>query len=196
MQGYLFSDWPFSLHRLLTHSYSSVPLEQYELCSWRIADQRQYEYKDAFARSLARTKEENVPLEPSSRAFFEGKTIAVIEDDHMTRMALQYILESWGCRVLAGHTGDIVITTINEEALKPDLILTDYRLGPGLTGIDAAQQLRKHAGRKVPVIILSGDDSLYRHERILEEGWTVMEKPCPPVRLQISIAEALSHPCA
>jgi two-component system, sensor histidine kinase len=43
--------------------------------------------------------------------------------------------------------------------IAPDLLISDYRLRDGSTGVEAALTLRKQFGRSLPVLIITGDTS-------------------------------------
>ncbi len=86
-------------------------------------------------------------------------SILVVEDEAMTAMMMQMMLEHAGYRVLKSVASgeDAVKYAL---ALKPELILMDIRLAGKMNGIEAVTEIKKTAD--IPVIFLSGysDDTI------------------------------------
>ena len=68
-----------------------------------------------------------------------GTRILLAEDETITRMDLQEMLENLGYAVI-GEAGDGEAAVNLARSLKPDLVLMDIKM-PGVDGISAAQTL-------------------------------------------------------
>jgi two-component system, sensor histidine kinase len=100
-------------------------------------------------------------LEPGMRASrtASAKLVVVIDDDPLVREATGMLLRSWGCRVVTAESHDEALTRLaaSEVGRRPDLIVCDYRLSKGATGIDAVERLR--SAFEIPALLISGDGS-------------------------------------
>lgn len=80
------------------------------------------------------------------------KRVFIVEDEAIVAMELKDRLGEMGYEV-CGHVarGEAALRQIPE--VRPDLVLMDIHLGPGMTGLDVAEQLR--AVLDVPVIFIT-----------------------------------------
>lgn len=87
-----------------------------------------------------------------------AKLVVVIEDNPLVLEATGGLLRSWGCCVVAAKSCDEALVSLaeSEAGRRPDLIVCDYQLSRGLTGIDAIQRLRTVFG-KIPALLISAD---------------------------------------
>jgi CheY-like chemotaxis protein len=110
-----------------------------------------------------------------------GLQVLCVDNDAQVREALAAILTAEGCRVtvVADRRG-------LREALavqRPDVVLADYHLDDGDTGIAALQWALRGANRNVPCIIVSADDSRDVREAARAASYRVLPKPLNPARL-------------
>lgn len=73
----------------------------------------------------------------------------------------------------------------------PDLILADYRLRAGRTGIEAIQAVRTVLGHQVPALLITGDTSDIWAEEAMRHDVPVLRKPVNPQSLSAAILRAL-----
>lgn len=120
--------------------------------------------------------------------------IVLIDDDAGIRSALGGLLALWGHPVYAGATVDDVLAAhaaAPADARAPvGLILADYRLGNGVTGIDAVAALRRALGTDAPAVLVTGDTAPDRLHALHASGLRVLHKPIAAERLRELIAEA------
>ncbi|MFK7993343.1 MAG: hybrid sensor histidine kinase/response regulator [Granulosicoccus sp.] len=110
--------------------------------------------------------------------------ILVIDDEEEVCLAIEGLLETWGCVVMCATSGDAAIQQLFEIGDIPDLIISDYRLRDGETGGDAIVNIRKAFGTDLPAIILSGDIAPDRLQDIKALGFPFLHKPCEPETLR------------
>ncbi len=70
---------------------------------------------------------------------------------------------------------------------RPDVILCDYRLRNGQSGIDAIRRLRAHFGGDIAAALITGDTSPASLQTITQAGLPVLHKPLKPARLRAFI---------
>jgi two-component system, sensor histidine kinase len=83
------------------------------------------------------------------------KLVVVIEDDPLVLEATAGLLRSWGCQVVAAESYGEAMTKLSKLGQRPDLIVCDYRLRQGETGVDAIEMLRD--AFEIPALLISGD---------------------------------------
>lgn len=149
------------------------------------------------ARSHRRTRPEAPPpikdAMPGPRG---GYRILLIDDETAVLEAMRQLLERWGHRVIAAHTLDEALRLLSRNAPNdgvddlPDLILCDYRLREGMTGLEALTRLHRALGHPVPSAIISGDTTQELKDLAAQHGIPMLPKPVPPARLR-ALVESL-----
>ncbi|MFC5441980.1 hybrid sensor histidine kinase/response regulator [Rhizobium halophytocola] len=113
--------------------------------------------------------------------------VMVIENDEDERHAMTQKLESWGASVLAAGSTKEAEELTEAIGTPPDIILADYHLDDGDTGLVAIRALRRGARREIPAILITANR---QHPFAREEdaqSITVMTKPVQLVRLRALI---------
>ncbi len=85
------------------------------------------------------------------------KLVVVIDDDALVLQATHSLLRSWGFEVVAAQCFDDALRQLFRVRRRPDLIVCDYQLSKGWTGIDAIEGLR--SAFEIPALLISGDAS-------------------------------------
>lgn len=81
--------------------------------------------------------------------------VALVEDNRPVAEALTQLLEVAGHRVVTAASGAELVRRLGNT--KPDLLVTDYRLAEGETGLDVIAAVRRSCGGDLPAVILTGD---------------------------------------
>ena len=120
--------------------------------------------------------------------------IMVVEDEGDVLDIMVQWLTLQGHRVYAGRSA-AEVQQLHAEAIAAgdasvDLIITDYRLGDGATGLDAIDALCAHIGRSVPAIIVTGDTSPSRIKEATASGHRLLHKPITGEQLHEAIVAA------
>ena len=74
---------------------------------------------------------------------------------------------------------------------KPDLIISDYQLRNGRTGIDAIANLRSRFGAEIPAFLISGDILPERLQDAQKSGYQLLHKPLAPMSLRAIMSKLL-----
>ncbi len=121
----------------------------------------------------------------------DRRLVVMIEDDPAVKSGLEVLLKSWGASVISFDTlqGCRAWAGAAEPTmLKPDLIIADYRLESGHTGIEAIHALRDMLDQPIPAIVVTGS-VLSNHEREAQEhDFHLLVKPVVPNKLRAMIA--------
>jgi CheY-like chemotaxis protein len=101
------------------------------------------------------------------------------------------LLRNWGCRVVTVATPEAALTDVSyigREA-RPDLIISDYHLAEGQSGITAIAKLREVYGA-IPAFVMSGDTAPERLREAQESG---LHKPVQPMTLRAMMSRFLKR---
>ncbi|HEY0833534.1 MAG TPA: hybrid sensor histidine kinase/response regulator [Azospirillum sp.] len=120
------------------------------------------------------------------------RTVLVIDDDVIVLMGLVAMLEDWGQRTLSASSREEAMERLRASGAMPDLILADYRLRAGETGLDVVEHIWRHAGRKVPAILLTGDTAPAVLREAHDRGLRLLHKPVLPPDLKRAFEETCS----
>jgi CheY-like chemotaxis protein len=116
-----------------------------------------------------------------------SKLVVVIDDDHLVLEATQILLRSWGCRVVAAKSCIEVMKKLFELGERPDLIVCDYRLPHGRSGIDAIEALRD--AFEIPALLVSADTNSPRGN-LAGSGYSLLQKPVDAEKFRAALIEA------
>jgi signal transduction histidine kinase/CheY-like chemotaxis protein len=120
-----------------------------------------------------------------------GAFIVVVDDDEESRFATEAIFKSWRCHVIAGSNGAAVRHELSQHLRQPDLIVADYWLSDGETGLAVIQELRREAEMRIPAIILTADHDVAR--TVLAEAHDVefLQKPANAQRIRRAVLDLI-----
>jgi len=110
--------------------------------------------------------------------------VLVIEDDALSLNALETLLGSWGCQVRAVPDLPQALQALH-GGFAPELLVSDYRIGEGVNGLDAIASLRALAGFAVPACLISGDAHAELIAAASALGLKLLHKPVRPEQLRL-----------
>jgi PAS domain S-box-containing protein len=118
--------------------------------------------------------------------------VLVVDDEPAVAEATQMLLELEGFDVQTAASHDEVETILSDLSRAPEILVTDYHLRSGETGLDIIETVREQVGSDLPVVLVSGDTSdrvsIGDLERI-----TFMKKPVDVDQLLTEIRQQLSR---
>jgi CheY-like chemotaxis protein len=118
---------------------------------------------------------------------FSGKLVVVIDDDDRVLDATSGLLRSWGFRVVTAPDFAGALRQLAGTGRRPDLIVCDYRLSKGQTGVDAIQGLR--CAFEIPAFLISADASCPPSDQG-RSGYQLLHKPLNAETLRAAVLEA------
>jgi two-component system, chemotaxis family, CheB/CheR fusion protein len=116
------------------------------------------------------------PRVPAQAATHVGE-ILIVEDDPAVREMLVLLFQEDGHRTVAAADGREAFALAARGTLRPDVLIADYNLPAGLTGLQVAAALRTTLHDEIPVIILTGDISSDTLREIARQGCLYLHKP-------------------
>ncbi len=124
----------------------------------------------------------------------QSGAILVVEDDASVREMLALLLEGEGHHTTTAEDGRKALEFAMQGTIRPDLLVADYNLPKGLTGLQAVAELRETLGYEIPAIILSGDISTDTLREIAQGGHLHLNKPVKAKELMDLIRRCLAQP--
>ena len=111
--------------------------------------------------------------------------VLVVEDEVITVMSLQHLLELWGYR-MCGQASSGKEAIERAESEKPDIALIDVSLSGDINGIEAARQIRSLFD--IPIIFITGysDNETMKEIRDMEPAGYFI-KPVDFNKLKIAL---------
>ena len=109
--------------------------------------------------------------------------IVLIEDDVNVANAWGLLLEAEGYRVAAAASATEARALINHLDEAPVLVVSDFHLLDGSTGVEAVSDIREHYALNIPAFIVSGDTSKVVKDARPVDNCTLMSKPVNTGRL-------------
>ena len=140
-----------------------------------------------FAVEIPVGTEPAAPLTPDDDRLpgdLSGFRVVLVDDDPLALNAMQSLLSSWGCAVVAASGVQPLFAALATHDAEPQIVISDYRLGQSESGLELIRLLRERYGPDLPAVLITGDtgpDSLGLGER---HGLPVLHKPVRPARLR------------
>jgi signal transduction histidine kinase/DNA-binding NarL/FixJ family response regulator len=146
----------------------------------------------------------SVPLAPANKRAIEasivprtqpsvpdGKLVLVIDDDPLVLEGMGGIFRKWGCRVITADSDSKALKAATEQDDRPDLIISDYYLANGRTGIDTIEWLRGELAAEIPAFLISGDTDPATLLEAKAKGFHLLHKPVDPMALRAMFHQAV-----
>ncbi|MBN8911202.1 MAG: response regulator [Rhizobiales bacterium] len=104
-------------------------------------------------------------------------TILIIDDDPIVRNMIKMLLDQEGHRATAAGDVATALDIAGKDATELDLVIADYNLSCGASGLEAIAGLRQQLGRDIPAIVLTGDIATITLRAVADQGHIQLNKP-------------------
>ncbi|MGR5413349.1 hybrid sensor histidine kinase/response regulator [Vibrio astriarenae] len=112
--------------------------------------------------------------------------VLCVDNESDILVGMENLLSRWGCEVCLA--ADLVESMkCLEGGWQPDVILSDYRLDNGRTGLEVLQQCRLRLGDSFKGVIISADRTDEMMQTIQSSGFSFMAKPVKPLKLRATL---------
>jgi PAS domain S-box-containing protein len=122
-----------------------------------------------------------------------GGRVLIIEDNAIVRHGLEILLNQLGYETFLANSGEQALQLSAKEKSRFDAIVTDQRLGDGLTGIETAREIHRRAARAIPTLVLTGDTGRERIAEIETSGFPILHKPVDAEDLRSHLARLIER---
>jgi len=121
-------------------------------------------------------------------------TILIVEDDPMVREMLELLLSADGHHTISVEDGPKALQLMASGIVEPDLVIADYNLPGGLTGLQTIAALSAAYRHEIPAVILTGDISTDTLGKITRARCIYLNKPANSEELLRLIGKLLDVP--
>jgi len=146
-------------------------------------------------RSIAGTSP--AAAESRSATSIDGQFIICVDNEQDILDGMKGLLTKWGARPLVANTEQAALQILEKIRLEhgqaPALLLVDYHLDDGVTGLEVITALREGAEIELPAAILTADHSTEISDRVRDAGHALLHKPVKPAALRALINRILSR---
>ncbi|NJM55380.1 MAG: response regulator [Verrucomicrobiae bacterium] len=123
-----------------------------------------------------------------------GQRIVCLDNEPEVLAGMEALLREWGSSIeTAGSAEAVTSRRIGFPRLRhiwPDVILADYHLDNGQTGLEAIERIRAASGFDIPAIIITADHSTDIQREIRNAGLVQLRKPVKPAALRAVLTQA------
>ncbi len=126
---------------------------------------------------------------PTLGLTLQGRQFVLVEDEPSVREGLLVLLQAWGAQVQAFDAVETVLAWLaGDPGAAPDLLIVDYRLPQGRTGLEALAALRAHwPAARLPAIVVTGSTIGGHENEATEHDFHLLIKPVLPSKLRAMI---------
>ncbi len=119
--------------------------------------------------------------------------VLVIDNDDSICHAMDMLLSGWGCTVKLVQSNAQIETMLGAEVLpEPDLIIADYHLDDGLTGLEVINQINDKAAVKIPALMITANYTNELRQQVRDSGYHLINKPVKPLKLKLAMNHLLT----
>ncbi|MFZ2236234.1 MAG: response regulator, partial [Dokdonella sp.] len=115
--------------------------------------------------------------------------VLVVDNDVAVLKAMVELLSGWGCEVVAAT--DSVEAVAATQRQLPDLIVVDFHLDNGATGLDLRAALPTTM-QSVPCIVVTADHGAAVRDAVRSAGCHLLHKPLRPLALRSLMGRLVS----
>jgi protein-histidine pros-kinase len=137
-------------------------------------------------------KDKKTGARPDDSTTVVSGLIILIEDDVQVANAWGLLLEAEGFGVATAASATEARAIVAHLDAPPELIISDFHLLDGSTGVEAVAEIRRRFDRIIPAFIVSGDTSKMVQEARSTENCAIMNKPVNTDHLLLVAKQAIA----
>lgn len=115
-------------------------------------------------------------------AIQDGLIVFLVENDPKLADAMTILIEDWGAHVIHAENGEDALQLLTDIDLTPDVVLLDYQLGNGMSGVELYEKI-KETYDAVPARVISADRGVEIQRQCEQHGLVLLSKPIDPTVL-------------
>ena len=136
-----------------------------------------------------------VGVKSAPKLTLHNRLIVVVEDEPAVLAGLEAVLKSWGASLVAFSNVAACLAwahSVEAAHLQPDLLIVDFRLEDGHTGVEIITALRTQFKQKIPAIVVTGSSMTGHEQEAQDVDFHVLIKPVVPNKLRAMMAFKLA----
>ena len=119
-----------------------------------------------------------------------GAQVLCVDNEESILLGMRSLLSRWGCQVWTARNRQ-ECEQLLKDGSKPLLVLVDYHLDGGVTGIQLMSWLRSRLGEPIPGVVISADSRPELVAQVHGSGLDYLTKPVKPAALRALISRHL-----
>jgi PAS domain S-box-containing protein len=119
-----------------------------------------------------------------------GLYVLCIDNEASVLAGMKALLEGWGCIVSTARDENSALESLRKHI--PDLVIADYQLDDGVTGLQLVEALNMAANRDFPVLVITANNTEDIRRLTEQQGHMFMAKPVKPARLRALMSSLLN----
>ena len=124
------------------------------------------------------------PVQVLAENRLAGRRVLCMENEPAVLAGIEALLSSWGCETVSVRDrASAIKMTCNGGAL-PDILLVDYHLDRGESGIELAEEMQALWGSRIPSIVITADHTQEAQTAASAQGCQILRKPVKPAALR------------
>lgn len=147
-----------------------------------------------FTLHVPKGKSEQVRHDAISINFenLDGVRVVVIDDDRDVIEGTCEMLKRWGCEAVGALDIEQAMAKLTENGEVPDILISDFRLAAGRTGLDAVAHFQKHFVASIHYLVITGETMPAELQAVNQAGIQILHKPVKPGELRNALHQLLS----
>ena len=141
-------------------------------------------------RGVARAGGARPPPRLRAVGSLHGVRALVVDNDTAVLRAMVALLESWQCEVRAA-AGEAELPDFGGWC--PDVLVADYHLDRGVTGVGLAERIRAALGADLPLVVVTADAADAIRAEVEAAGGIYLRKPVRPLALHSVLRRVVMH---
>ncbi|MEZ5827938.1 MAG: hybrid sensor histidine kinase/response regulator [Hyphomicrobiales bacterium] len=133
---------------------------------------------------------------PERRAIADtatGAHVLLIENDPDVASAMVRLLDGWSCHTVTARSPEEIGPALDQMERRPDIVLADYHLDQGKTGLAALEEFHRRAGSEIPAVVITADRGAAIAAEVEAAGCELMHKPVRPAELRALMTHLLGQ---
>ena len=122
---------------------------------------------------------------------FAGRRVLCIDNEPTVLAGMKALLDGWGCLVALATDQQSTLAAVARSV--PDIIIADYQLDDGVTGLDVLDAVSHRVKASLPAIVVTANNTEDVRRLTESKGHLFLAKPVKPARLRALMASALTH---
>lgn len=122
-----------------------------------------------------------------------GAHVLLIENDPDVASAMVRLLDGWSCHTVTARGPEEIGPALDQMERRPDIVLADYHLDQGKTGLAALEEFHRRAGMEIPAVVITADRGAAIAAEVEAAGCELMHKPVRPAELRALMTHLLGQ---
>ena len=125
-------------------------------------------------------------------SLLEGTRVLCVDNQSDILEGMSQLLGGWGCEVITATSTVEALRTIGNGNPRPDMVLADYQLDDGDTGLVTLAAIGEHCGA-IPGAVITADHGDDIRDLVRNAGYPMLRKPIRPAALRAMMHQLLAR---